>query len=71
MTLHVLLDLLSRFYYELNPMACVMSSYSRLVILSREVAILTHAEVNAIRADETATDDWPHVATDALVIIMS
>jgi hypothetical protein len=42
-----------------------------LVILSGEVAILTHAEVNAIRTDEASANDGSHVTTDALVIVVS
>tara|TARA_B110000285_G_C15094738_1_gene601243 strand:- start:1109 stop:1336 length:228 start_codon:yes stop_codon:yes gene_type:complete len=42
-----------------------------LIILSGEVTVLTHAEVNTICADEASTYDGSHVTADAFVIIMS
>jgi len=44
---------------------------SLLVVCPGEEAVLTHAEVVAISADETCTYDGPLITPDAFIIIMS
>lgn len=42
-----------------------------LVILSCEVTILTHTEMNTISADEACTDDGSHVTANTFIVIVS
>jgi len=49
-----------------------MASYFDVLITKPgEVAVLTHAEVVTISADEASTNDRFHITCDALVVIVS
>jgi len=73
MALHILPYLLSWLNYQFDSVCRVMSSDLKLVlvVLSSEVTVLTHAEVNTISANEASTDDGSHVAANTFVIIVS
>ena len=73
----VALDILSNLspwlhnqFYTVSFM--VVTSYLEFVVLSRprKVAILAETKVVAICADEASADDGPHVAADALVLVV-
>jgi len=73
MTFDIFPYLLSGFHNQFNSMCWIMSSDFEftLVILSGKVTILTHAEVNAICADETSSNYGSHVTANTFVIIVS
>ena len=48
-----------------------MTSHLEVVEWSREVAVLTQTEVVAIGTYETSSYDRSHVATDALILVVS
>lgn len=70
-TLHVLFNSLSRLNNKLNFVFLCVASHLQILIRSGEVTVLAKAEMIAIGADKTSTDDWSHVATHTLVLVMS
>ena len=51
----------------------VVASDLKFAVLTRasEVAVLAQTEMVAVRTDESAADDWPHVARDTFVVVVS
>lgn len=71
MTLHELFYLSPGLNYELNFVSlAVVSSYLHAVVvfLPREVAVLTQAEVVAVGANKTGSDNRAHVTKHTLLI---
>ena len=71
--LYILLDLMSWLNDKFNSMGLhIMASYFYVLITeSGEIAVLTHAEMVAISADEASTDDWFHITCYTFVVIVS
>ena len=73
-TFNILAYLLPRLDNQLNSMCFfVVAPHldSLMVVCPGEEAVLAHAEVVAISADEACTYDWPLITADAFIIIMS
>jgi len=73
MALYILSYLLSWLHDELNLVSLrVMASYFCLLgfRVPSEVAVLTHAKMDAVCTHKTSTDDWAHVTANALVVVV-
>jgi hypothetical protein len=73
MAFYVLPDLLSWFDNKLNLVRLmIMSSNFQCfhIIGPRKETILAHTEMAAVCTNETPSDDWSHVATNAFVVVM-
>lgn len=68
--LHILLNCLPGLNYELNTMLLSVASYFKVLEWSSEVTVLTKREMVAVGADEASSDNRPHIATDALVLVV-
>lgn len=69
----ILSDFLAWLDNKFNPMCFVImpSDFQfALVILSGEIAVLAHAKMNAVGADKAASDNGPHIAAYAFVVIV-
>ena len=67
--LYELPDVLPWFYYHLDLMALwVVPTYFDSFLIACEEAVLAHAVVLAVAADEERADDWAHEAIHALAV---